>query len=138
MNFNRPTGLWRPAANISAHSADPLGNATAMTDAMLMISTIPLGSIPPARAMLAAIGVRIAAVPVLDINVVITMATTANTTITTRPLGESPRIFKIPLPISSPTPELPMASDTTNTPAIIHTMSPVILVMASFAVRDPV
>ena len=77
-----------------------------------------------------------AAVPVLDINVVITMVAMANTVSTNQLLGFSPRMLKMPFPMSSPTPELPMASDITSTPAIIQTMSPVMLLTASFTFRD--
>ena len=77
-------------AKARAHSAEPLGKAMAMMDAILMIRTIPLGSIPATMDRDAAMGVRTAAVPVLDIKVVITMAVTANTKSTNTPEGLSP------------------------------------------------
>ena len=76
--FSSFAGSCCPMAKASAHSADPDGNTMAITDAIVITRMMPRGSIPATSESDAAIGESTAAVPVLDMNVVITMVTTAN------------------------------------------------------------
>ena len=64
-------------------------------------------------------------VPMLDIKFVISAHATQKTILTNNPLGCPPRIFKTVCPISSPTPVLESAVETTLIPATIHTISQV-------------
>ena len=108
-------------------AAQPVGKASANQAATFTTSTTALGSIPPANAVLAAIGVNTAMLPVLDKNVVITTLVIPKTVKTLRPLGFSPRIFNTKFPIASPAPEELRAEDIASMPAIIHTISLVMI-----------
>ena len=118
-------------------AAHPVGKLMARQEAMDTRDTTARGSMPPATAVLAAIGVRMATVPLLDMKVVITVATTVKTMVTVRPLGFSPNRLSTRLPIYSPAPDWLRAVENTSTPATIHTMSPVRPAMASRLVITP-
>ena len=92
---------------------------------MLTSVAMARGFIPPARAVLTAIGVRMATVALLDIKVVIRTLTRVNTVTTMIPLGLSPRILSTVWPISSPAPEALIALVTAIILATIQIISPV-------------
>ena len=118
-------------ANPIVAAAQPVGNPIARQVEQNTTSTTALGFMPPARAVLAAIGTIIAVVPLLDRNVVIITDVTQNTDITKILLGLFPKIFKTIFPTNSPAPDELSALEITSTPATIHIISRVKVEIAS-------
>lgn len=121
-------------ANPIVAAAHPVGNPIARQVEQNTTSTTALGFIPPAKAVLAAMGTIIAVVPLLDKNVVIITEVTQNTDITRILLGLLPKILSTRFPTNSPAPEELRALEITSTPATIQIMSLVSVAIASWVV----
>lgn len=79
VNFNICMGFTLPTAKPMVAAAQPVGNAIAMQADTKMTSTTALGFMPPARAVLTAMGVMTATVPLFDRKVVMMTVITQNT-----------------------------------------------------------
>lgn len=118
-------------ANPIVAAAHPVGKPIARQVEQNTTKTTALGFIPPANAVLAAIGTMIAVVPLFDRKVVISTEVTQKTLITKMLLGLFPKIFNTRFPTNSPAPDELRALEITKTLATIQIMSLVIVAIAS-------
>ena len=112
-------------------AAHPVGNAIARQEEQNTTRTTALGFIPPAKAVLAAMGTIIATVPLFDKKLVMITVVMQNTVMTSRLLGLLPSKRSTRLPTNSPAPEELKAEDITRTPATIQIISLVSVATAS-------
>ena len=107
------------------------GSRTSCRESDCQTSRTAFGFMPPANAVLAAMGTIMAVVPLLDKNVVISTEVIQKTVITKILLGLLPKIFNTILPTNSPAPEELRALEITRTPATIQIISLVRVEIAS-------